>query len=111
MYEYSVTIGRNVGNEPMSELEWQAYQDDIRVLFRQTVWMAVCHCESEESFTGRGQWDGIWEDNARIVVRTTAPIDSGALSYLRTSLADTASYYGQDAIALAIGTSELIDAR
>ena len=54
---------------------------------------------------GKGTWEGVPEDSAMISVRSHAPITH--LHSLRRELGELADKYGQDAIALTIGTSEL----
>ena len=58
-----------------------------------------------ETHYGKGTWDGVEEESAKISVLSDQPLTH--LSYLRQALANLAEEYGQDAIALTIGTSEL----
>ena len=108
MYVYSLTIGRNIGSEPMTKLSWGWFQYDAMEMLRSAALDAALHVDAEERSFGTGVWDGIPEDNATLSIRTTAKMDDSVLNRLRKSAKALAATYRQDAIALTIGTSELI---
>lgn len=108
MYVYSLTIGRNVGSDPMPPIQWCSCRNDAMEILRSAARDAALHVDAEERSFGIGVWDGIAEDNATLSIRTTAKIDDSILNQLRKSVKALAATYRQDAIALTIGTSELI---
>lgn len=107
MYEYSVTIGRNVSDAPMHESIWVQFQDSTEYTLTRDLPLSGT---TVERAYGAGEWEGITEDNARIVARTDSPLTPSQLDALRNGLALTAALFGQDALALTIGTSELVPA-
>jgi hypothetical protein len=108
MFEYTVTIGRNVGDAPMGDVPWKLFKRDAMVILGQAANHAYVHVDAYETLEGSGVWQGIREDNARIVMRTDSQLDDGALNYLRHLLGMLAQYNSQDAVALTVGTSELV---
>jgi hypothetical protein len=108
MYVYSLTIGRNIGSEPMTKLSWGWFQHDAMEMLRSAALDAALHVEAEERSFGTGVWDGIAEDNATLSIRTPTLMDESVLNQLRKSVKTLAATFRQDAIALTIGTSELI---
>ena len=56
---------------------------------------------------GKGVWEGVEEESAKITLLAEFELDERGLSTLRNYLSENARQYGQDAIALTIGTSEL----
>lgn len=110
MYEYSITIGRNVGSEPMELTEWQHFVYDVR----STAEWAQLTRELQtdvEVLRGIGRWDGVSEDTAKIVFRTDGALYPETLAQIRTELRDYCDRYRQDAIALSVGGSELVQRR
>jgi hypothetical protein len=62
-----------------------------------------------EVHVGTGTWNGVREDSAHLTVLRSVPAsDASTLPWTRGLLADLAARWGQDAIALTVGTSELI---
>jgi hypothetical protein len=94
-----VTIGRNIGLEPMSTEKWRAFRAATRAVLAASVGLPAF----ELSGPG-GQWEGAAEEAAVFVVLQPEP----CLAELRQDLLHLATDYGQEAIALAWGTSELI---
>jgi hypothetical protein len=95
----TVTIGRNIGNEPMGERTWRAFQD--------TVQTALQHADAGKrptflaSYTGQGEWQGVSEQSVIFSASYDgATIDRDALSSL---LGRIAKVFKQDAVALSIG--------
>ncbi len=113
MHTYTVTIGRHVGTEPMPEHEWAMFEDRINE--------TLCYFGGEqhreggdpsmiETHRGTGVWDGVEEESIKMTLLTTTPIRPLNLEVLRKDLGQIAYHHRQDAIALTIGTSELIGA-
>jgi hypothetical protein len=98
-----VSIGRNIGNEPMSDRDWTAFVNATSNAIRRAG-------ESPEIHFGHGTWDGIREESAHITVyrHTDTEIPRTAI-YER--LAFLAEYFGQDAIALSISEPILIPSK
>ena len=96
-----VSIGRNVGDVPMSDDRW--------VLFRDQVGAAVHVCATTvhvDQALSQGSWQGIPEDAATWVAEVPT---WGAIDNLRRRLGALARHWSQDAIALTIGDTELIE--
>lgn len=104
MYSYTATIGRNVGTDPMPLTTWEQFIEDVTAdlsvyLFRND--------DVVELHRGKGVWDGIEEESAKITLLKSSPLEEPALDNLRRALSELARLYSQDAIALTIGQSEL----
>lgn len=94
-----VTIGRNVGLEPMSRQKWQSFREAMRAALQATVGMP------DFEIVGLG---GKWNDVAEMAAVFVVLGPAAALGGLREQLARLAVDYGQQAIAFAVGCSELI---
>lgn len=97
MRAVSVTIGRNVDGEPMSASDWCEFTESVQTLF------------SEIHYTGEsvGAWlndSGKWERESNYLVQGVA----SALVDVRERVRILADVYGQEAIALLQGESELV---
>jgi hypothetical protein len=95
----TVSIGRNVGDQPMPENRWQDFRDGISgylARFADVVYVDAAHSV--------GEWDGILEDSATYV----AAVPAANVNGLRACLVLDCWQYGQDAIALTIGETELV---
>ena len=93
----TVTIGRNVGTTPLEESMWDKFT--ARVLD------VIATVDPDLTFTynGVGEWDGTREDSRAIMaVNTKSVADIGA------ELHRVAKEFGQDAINLVTGVSELV---
>lgn len=123
MYSYAVTIGRNVpatnpnpmfAGKPMTLTTWETFKDDVAEALRVAIektretdgymwpegtdfWVEAHH--------GKGIWQGVEEESTKVTVLSDEPITH--LHWLRQELTELAREYGQDAIALTIGESEL----
>lgn len=107
MFSYTITIGRNVGTEPMSAERWEDFIEDIKADMLLFAAESAIHVESVEIHRGKGTWEGVEEDSAKITILTPAQSDNTDI--LRHYLSETAWLYDQDAIALTIGMSHLIE--
>lgn len=94
------SIGRNIGNEPMSKRDWKRFINDVSDALRE-------QNETPEFHFGTGTWEGISEDSVHVTVFRNAG-NLSDIGTLKATLSRIAARYGQDAIALTIGTSVLI---
>ena len=106
MYSYTATIGRNVGETPMSDLDWDQFRADVTADMHRFAVESAVHVECVETHYGKGVWYGVEEDSAKITMLTTTQADNPGI--LRRYLSENARHYGQDAIALTIGECELV---
>lgn len=94
----TVTIGRNVGEQPLPDDDWQAFKDATRrVLDGSDIWTDADYI---------GAWEGVTED-AHVYV---AGLPDGNHDDIRKALVSLAAQYHQDAIGLTIGTAQLVGA-
>ena len=105
MFSYTATIGRNVGTEPMTITDWEQFIEDVKADMLMFAVESAIHVESVEIHRGKGTWEGVEEESAKITLLTPAQSDNPGI--LRRYLSENARQYGQDAIALTIGVSEL----
>lgn len=105
-----VNIGRNIDNVPMGMVQWLEFQQKVIQALYDNTESIPYHLfkTSVEVHTGSGRsWDGekyISEDSAKISLF----LESGwNIGQLRIDLRELRSRFGQDSIALVIG-SELI---
>lgn len=104
MNTITITIGRNIPTAGLpieaDEQTWAAFRNDIQT---------VLENHRAEIFVrgslGRGEWDGIEEDNATWV----AAVDDGHVPSIQHRLGVLAYVYGQDAIALTVGQTTLVE--
>lgn len=98
-----VNIGRNVDDAPMAAAKWARFQSTIQHLLENvTLGRGVV-----STHTGRGAWvdeHGVTVSEESAYISTFAVVN---LDALREALAYQRTVYGQDAIALIVG-SELI---
>lgn len=102
MHVITVTIGRNVGNIPMSLTLWEQFKGDVEADM-----LAAVPSDIVETHFGTGVWDGVEEESAKITLLRHSEPTAAMLAKLRAYLSKSARHYGQDAIALTIGQSEL----
>lgn len=101
MEAVTVTIGRNVGSDPMGPADWQRYVTHTRAALLDVVsdlWI-------DTPYTG--EWEGRTEDAWAFY----GPVEhTDQLDALRGELGGLAALYGQDAVGLAVGSTELVSA-
>ena len=108
MYEYDVTIGRNVGSEPMPRPRWDAFSASV---VETLTWAGSRRGEVEPTVEirhGITFWQGQSEESHRITLRVNEELYPETLAQVRAELAECAQAYQQEAIALAVASSELI---
>lgn len=102
MFIIQLSLGRNIGDQPMSDRDWRRFLNDAADTIRN-------QGETPELHLGSGVWGGVREESARITVyRDEAPTETYR-AHLRAFLPVIAARYGQDAIGLVIAESELIN--
>jgi hypothetical protein len=101
MQTVTVTIGRNVGPDPLPADAWNGFVSATR--------RAVEHATSElwASAPTRSIWVDTPEDAFVFYGPTIDHPD--AVQALRVRLSSLAGYYGQEAIGLSVGESELVE--
>ena len=123
MYSYTATIGRNVPDmhdqrddvtgeriqAPMTLTLWHQFVEDVKadMVFTYADLYLDGAERTFEVHYGKGVWEGVEEESAKITLLAEFELDERGLSELRRLLSENARQYGQDAIALTIGTSEL----
>ena len=103
MNTYTVTIGRNVADLPMPELEWDTFIDCV-----QEVLAAVTDDSAIETHLGTGIWDGVVEESAKVTLLTDTKLKEYEEGYLVLNFQRLARQFHQDAIAYTVGESTLI---
>lgn len=100
----TVTIGRGVGDAPMSDVQWARFQADVIDHVSALVKPGFTF-----SYFGEGEWNGIKEESAAILFGATAYTSrEGDLAHILAGLAEK---YGQEAIGYTHGPSKLAASR
>jgi hypothetical protein len=102
MRTITVTIGRNVGSEPMEQSEWNAFVWETREtieIVSPELWANAAH---------RNSWNGTSEDSFIFYGPLFDETDA-TVEFLRNRLETIATKFRQDAIGLSIGDSELVE--
>lgn len=94
-----VTIGRNVGSQPMDGTAWMRFKVETRKVVAS--WGIVV-------FAGEGQgiWKGQTERAYTVIVSVTGRPAESSLYPLRIALYALGKAYGQEAIAITLGKTE-----
>ena len=109
MFTHTVTIGRNVGSTPMSDISWFTFER--RVLDALWIGGAITGLGAEEISVrkGEGAWEGEPEESITVTVLSPERMPHYRLLELRGRLALFCREYKQDAIALSVNVqAELI---
>ena len=98
----TVSIGRgaHARQEPLDGSDWESFRAQVRTLLTEVI-DGTLHVDRARSF---GQWDGKTEESATFV----ADVPQSSLASLRSGLRLLASTWGQEAIALTVGTTEFV---
>ena len=100
-----ISIGRNVGSEPMSDFDWSLFRNSVRGiadLFKGTQTMII-----EVDGKG-GEWLGIPEETRVFMIVNPLIRSQELVDHVRECLRSVADEFEQDAIALVFGTSTLV---
>lgn len=98
MESVTVTIGRNVGDEPMGADAWKVFGE----LVQRALADAGAEVWTDAQYTG--SWEGVSED-ARIFLAGADALDAHTL---RRALGRIAGEFRQDAIGVSVGAAELV---
>jgi len=98
--QVTVTIGRNLGSEPMSPHDWADFQS----LTTQAARDLLAPTLTFGPFTGSGEWDDVVEESAVFIFVSHYPASVRAVE---SKLVAVASEFGQDAIAWSFGPNLL----
>jgi hypothetical protein len=96
----TVTIGRNIGDSPMSEEEWQDFQASVTSYLSNLV-----RPERVFTYLGEGEWQGVVEESACILFIGNAY--TTAVENVDRVLSVLAKSFNQDAIGWSAGQSHL----
>lgn len=99
MSTITVSIGRNVGTEPLSDPTWRTFRTtvgNVVATWCETIYVSDAGCV--------GHWDGVDEESRTWVGEWAG---YGEPNLLIDRLAEVARVYGQDAIAVTTGTTVL----
>lgn len=94
--QVTVTIGRNVGSEPMSEHDWRDFQSMITGTIRDLLAPSV----SFGPFYGSGEWEGVTEESAVFTFVSHYP---ASVARVTERLGKVAEMFSQDAVAWSFG--------
>jgi hypothetical protein len=103
----SVTLGRG----DLDSETWAEYRDDIDIYLASAMYDTNAHVERSERWSGVGYWNGIQEENYHVIFHYKRSLTETEIENLRDKLAQHANFYGQEAIALTIGTTELVSGK
>ena len=95
MFIHTITIGRNVGTDPMNDVAWSTFQADMQDILAG----AAPHWEILNTFNGESEWDGVPEDSAIITMVHSKPLGLQQMMDIRGKLAYKCREYKQEAIA------------
>lgn len=112
-YAYSVTIGRNIGNEEMPQSQWNAFIDYVTGTLAGAYRVYGRNSHKSAYFTekhyGIGMWNDIPEESCKITLVAETKINSDGINVIKECFKSAANTWKQEAIAFSIGTSELIE--
>lgn len=90
----TVSIGRNVGAEPMPDRDWQAFRLFIGGVLKD--YADAVHVQDAASVS---EWNGIPEESRTWVAACS---DVANVAFIGTACAHAASVWNQDAVALTV---------
>lgn len=101
-YTVTVSIGRNVGDEPMSTNVWRD--------FARATESAIDFVKTEY-YVRNANGAGGWQDNPEDSKTWVFSMDTTKLSILEWRMSDLCDLFKQDAIAVTYGTTDLVTSR
>ena len=108
MFTHTVTIGRNVGSTPMSDISWVTFERFV-IDALQTAAHTSYGAEEISVRKGMGAWEGEPEESITVTVLSPERMSHYRLDDLKGRLALFCREYKQDAIALSVNVqAELI---
>lgn len=99
-----ITIGRNVGNGPMSPDRWRLFRSDVREAIRGTFGNGAPMVLEAD---GKGWWDGMTED-AHIFAIVVPNLSATERAHFLRDIARIGRSYDQDAVAVAFADVSLV---
>lgn len=99
----TVTFGRNIGDVPMDLDRWAEFSWKARETVRDFT------SELWADGVSRSQWLGTPEESRVLYGPVKPTVNDLNLRQLRARLANLATQYGQEAIGLSVGESELVE--
>jgi hypothetical protein len=96
-----VSIGRNIGAEPMSPTDWRLFRRSVDATVSAFAGPIVTRAE------GLGEYDGATEPTY-IVVGAANPDGPVAWSMFGDELREIAAQFGQESIAVTVGTPTFV---
>lgn len=111
-YSITVTIGRNVGVEPLPASSWRAFQDAVAECL--AMWCRVGVRVGDFALShshGVGEWDGVPEDNYTVTAYGIERLADAAQVFesVQGVMRSYAGIWRQDAIAVTLGTVSLVE--
>lgn len=108
-YIVSVTIGRNVGDKPMSAGEWSEFRTMTERVAAKAFAFHVVRPEGWEIMSGTGAWRGVAEECFRVAGFGLEESDAVSVAAtLRERVTVLCDLYDQDAIAVTVGETTLV---
>lgn len=109
----SITIGRNVKGVPMGQAHWDSFKRDVNEVldqFEQVGMPVLCR----ESHEGEGSWlNNAGEREFETSYKVTVIYENGPrifeIEFLAPAVRELAITYNQEAIAITVGESTLIE--
>ena len=95
-----IGIGRNVGNEPMDYERWRNFRISIRSVVERNGGKMIADVVGQSYSEGWGFEEAAW---------FAFDASNLNLGQLRQDLSALADQYGQDAIALTVGATDLVE--
>lgn len=92
----SITIGRNIGETPMSQAQWDNFIDTTRTVIKNHLTIDGWIFDGD----GQGKWGNMLEDSHAFIVQSHH--DDDAFEKFRFKLARLAYLYDQEAIGCAV---------
>lgn len=110
-YSVTVTIGRNVGSEPMGYGLWDSFRESVADSL--TMWCRINMRDGDFTLShshGVGEWDGVPEDSYTVTAYGIGSLADAANVFeaVQRSMAGYAGFWEQDAIAVTLGTVALV---
>ena len=108
MYTLTITLGRNIGDEPMSDRQFELAIKAVKSGVEKIVSRDVDDLPVVEVHIGEGRWNGQGEQSAMVTFRRNGDWEAIEIIDVRQYLHLAAVMLEQEAIAMATGESHLI---
>jgi hypothetical protein len=117
MHQLTITIGRGIGDTPMSDDDWTAFQGAIETTARRVFGTVLAEKTHLGWFHGTGEWQGVVEESVTylLLIDIAPSFGDWLRDHCERSLAPAlriaAGIWSQDAIAYSLGESFLAERR